>query len=405
MEGSIHSSRQASLSVMPIMAVAAFAACLVALLWWQAEPAHSATKVPTGFTDKLVAQVNNTTSMAIAPDGRIFVVQKGGKIRVIKNGQLLSKPFITLTTDASFFRGLLGITLDPNFSTNHYVYVFYTATSPTLHNRVSRFTANGDVAVAGSEKVLLDLPAIPDPNQGAHYGGSLRFGADGKLYVGVGDGDNNASDAKLHRYSQSLDNLNGKILRINSDGTIPTDNPFYGPASGDDRIWALGLRQPISLDVQSGTGRMFVNEVGEDSWEEIDEVAQDATRGAKNYGWPDYEGFAPSLPSLQNYQDPLLAYPHPGIDPSAPATGCSITGGAFYDPTTATNSFASYQGKYFYTDYCSGWIRVFDPSSGTDSAFASGIVNPVDLEVGDNGSLYYLYRGSSSVPGAVRQIR
>ena len=226
------------------------------------------------------------------------------------------------------------------------------------------------MAVAGNEKVLLDLPAIPDPNQGAHYRGSLRFGAD------------------------------GKILRINSDGTIPTDNPFYGPTPGDDRIWALGLRQPISLDVQSGTGRIFVDEVGEDSWEEIDRVA----RGANN-GWPDYEGFAPSPPSLQNYQDPLLAYPHPGIDPSAPAAGCSITGGAFYDPTTATNAFASYQGKYFYTDYCSGWIRVFDPSNGTDSAFASGIVDPVDLEVADNGSLYYLYRGSSSVPAAVRQIR
>jgi len=258
--------------------------------------------------------------------------------------------------------------------------------------------------VAGSEKVLLDLPAIPDPNQGGHYGGSLRFGAEGKLYVGVGDGANDGSNP-LSLNSQSIDDLNGKILRINSDGTIPTDNPFYGPTSGDDRIWALGLRQPISLDVQSGTGRMFVNEVGEDSWEEIDEVAQDPTQGAKNYGWPDYEGFAPSPPSLQNYKDPLLAYPHPGIDSSAPATGCSITGGAFYDPTTATNSFASYQGKYFYTDFCSGWIRVFDPSSGTDSAFASGIVNPVDLEVGDNGSLYYLYRGSSSVPGAVRQIR
>jgi glucose/arabinose dehydrogenase len=400
MEGSIHSSRKAGVSVMLIMAVAALAACLVALLWWQAEPAHSATKVPTGFTDKLVAKINNPTSMAIAPDGRVFVAQKVGKIRVVKNGQLLSKPFLTITTNTSFSRGLLGITFDPNFSTNHYVYVFYTATSPSLHNRVSRFTANGDVAVAGSEKVLLDLPAFSDPTQGAHYGGSLRFGADGKLYIGVGDGDNNPSDAKLHRYSQSLDNLNGKILRINSDGTIPTDNPFYGPTSGDDRIWALGLRQPISLDVQSGTGRMFVNEVGEDSWEEINEVAQGA-----NYGWPDYEGFAPSPPSLQNYQDPLLAYPHPDVVSSAPATGCSITGGAFYDPTTATNSFASYQGKYFYTDFCSGWIRVFDPSSKTDSAFASGIVKPVDLEVGDNGSLYYLYRGSSSVPAAVRQIR
>jgi len=390
---------------MLIMAVAALAACLVALLWGQAEPAHSATTVPSGFTDSLVAQVNNPTAMAIAPDGRIFVAQKGGKLRIIKNGKLLSKPFLTVTTDTQFFRGLLGVAFDPNFSTNHYVYVFYTATSPNLHNRVSRFTANGDVAVAGSEKVLLDLPNFPDPNKGAHYGGSLRFGTDGKLYIGVGDGDNIASDAKLHRYSQSLDNLNGKILRINSDGTIPTDNPFYGPTSGDDRIWALGLRQPISLDVQSATGRMFVNEVGEDSWEEIDEVAQDPTQGAINYGWPDYEGFAPSPPSLQNYKDPLLAYPHPGIDPSAPTTGCSITGGAFYDPTTATNAFASYQGDYFYTDYCSGWIRSFDPADGTSAAFASGIVKPVDLEVGDNGSLYYLYRGSSSVSAAVRQIR
>ena len=335
MEASSKRTWQVRFALMLMVGVAAAAACVVTLLWWQAEPAHSATKVPTGFTDKLVAQINNTTSMAIAPDGRIFVLQKGGKIRVIKNGQLLSKPFITLTTDASFFRGLLGITLDPNFSTNHYVYVFYTATSPTLHNRVSRFTANGDVAVAGSEKVLLDLPAIPDPNQGAHYGGSLRFGADGKLYVGVGDGANDGTNS-LSLNSQSIDDLNGKILRINSDGTIPIDNPFYGPTSGDDRIWALGLRQPISLDVQSGTGRMFVNEVGEDSWEEIDRVA----RGA-NYGWPDYEGFAPSPPSLQNYQDPLLAYPHPAISPDpAVATGCSITGGAFYDPTTATNSFA-----------------------------------------------------------------
>jgi glucose/arabinose dehydrogenase len=404
MEGSTHPSRHASLSVMPIVAIAAFAACLVALLWGQAEPAQSATKVPTGFTDSRIAQVNNPTAMAIAPDGRILVAQKGGKLRVIKNGKLLSKPFLTVTTDSQFVRGLLGVTFDPNFSTNRYVYIFYTATSPTLHNRVSRFTANGDVAVAGSEKVLLDLPAIPDPNQGGHYGGSLRFGADGKLYVGVGDGANDGTNP-LSINSQSIDDLNGKILRINSDGTIPPDNPFYGPTSGDDRIWALGLRQPISLDVQSGTGRMFVNEVGEDSWEEIDEVAQDPTQGAINYGWPDYEGFAPSPPSLQNYQDPLLAYPHPGIDPSAPATGCSITGGAFYDPTMATTSFASFQGKYFYTDYCSGWIRVLDPSSRSDSAFASGIVKPVDLEVGDNGSLYYLYRGSSSVPGAVRQIR
>ena len=174
-------------------------------------------------------------------------------------------------------------------------------------------------------------------------------------------------------------------MRINRDGTIPADNPFYGPASGDDRIWALGLRQPISLAVQSGTGRMFVNEVGEDGWEEIDEVA----RGA-NYGWPDYEGFAPSPPSLQNYQDPLLAYGHG----TTAETGCSITGGAFY------------QNAYFYADYCGHWIRSFDPASGTSAPFASGIVKPVDLEVGINGSsLYYVVRGSSSAPPSVREIK
>src|SRR5215213_7660292 len=245
MERSIHSSRQASWSVMLIMAVAALAACLVALLWGQAEPAHSATTLPPGFTDSLVAKVNNPTAMAVAPDGRIFVAQKGGKLRVIKNGKLLNKPFLTVTTDTQFFRGLLGVAFDPNFSTNHYVYVFYTATSPTVHNRVSRFTANGDVAVTGSEKVLLDLPTAGAAE--GHYGGALRFGPDGKLYVGVGD-DSTPADA------QSLGTVNGKVLRINPDGTIPSDDPFYGSTSGNNRaIYALGLRQPYSLDVLSGT--------------------------------------------------------------------------------------------------------------------------------------------------------
>src|SRR5215216_2919835 len=184
------------------------AMAVVMLMWWKAEPARSATTVPQGFTDSLVAQVNKPTAMVVAPDGRLFVAQKAnnnvGKLRVIKNGQLLSKPFLKVTTDTSYFQGLLGVTLDPNFSQNRYVYVFYTATSPTVHNRVSRFTANGDVAVPGSEKVILDLP--PLGSTGGHYGGSLRFGPDGKLFVGVGD-DITAKDA------QSLNSVNGKILR------------------------------------------------------------------------------------------------------------------------------------------------------------------------------------------------
>jgi glucose/arabinose dehydrogenase len=157
MEGSAR-MRLARLSVMSVVAVAVLVACLAMLLWWKVEPARSATTVPQGFTDSLVAQVPSPTAMAIASDGRLFVAQQTGALRVIKNGQLLTKPFVTVTTDPSFFRGLLGVTLDPKFSQNRYVYVFYTATSPTLHNRVSRFRARGDVAASGSEKVLLELP-------------------------------------------------------------------------------------------------------------------------------------------------------------------------------------------------------------------------------------------------------
>jgi glucose/arabinose dehydrogenase len=366
--------------------VAAIAAAIAALLWWNTEPARSAPSVSQGFTDSLVAQVPNPTAMAIAPDGRLFVTQKGnnngiGRVRVIKKGQLLSKPFLNVTTDTSDLRGLLGVTLDPKFSTNHYVYIFYTATSPTVHNRVSRYTANGDVAVPGSQKVLLDLPALSNTGDpGGHYGGSLRFGSDGKLYIGVGD-DITPADA------QSLDTVNGKILRINRNGTIPANNPFFDSTSGDRRaIWALGLRQPYSLDVQSGTSKMYVNEVGEDRWEEIDEVI-----GGYNYGWPIHEGATSSPdPSLQNYQNPLFAYEHG----TTAETGCSITGGAFY------------QNAYFYADYCGDWIRSFDPASGTSAPFASGIVKPVDLEVGNNGgSLYYVVRGSSSAPASVHEIK
>src|SRR5215210_3546455 len=136
--------RAGSFKVWAVVLAAMIAAMVVVLLWWEVAPAQSATSVPTSLTDSLVAQLNKPTSMAVAPDGRLFVTQKAssnvGKVRVIKNGQLLSKPFLKLGTDTSYFRGLLGITLDPDFSSNHYVYVFYTARSPTVHNRVSRFT-------------------------------------------------------------------------------------------------------------------------------------------------------------------------------------------------------------------------------------------------------------------------
>ena len=341
-------------------------------------PTHAAT-LPPGFTEVLVANgLSSPTAMQFAPDGRLFVCEQGGRLRVIKNGSLLSAPFVTLTVNSSGERGLLGVAFDPNFVANHFVYVYYTATSPTVHNRISRFTANGDVAVAGSEVVIFDLDNLSSATN--HNGGALAFGPlDGKLYAAVGENGNTAN-------SQSLNTVLGKILRLNSDGTIPTDNPFFGTASGKNRaIWALGLRNPFTFAFNPHGSELFINDVGETTWEEINEGLAGA-----NYGWPATEG-ATSNPT---YKTPQYAYNHS-------SGGCAITGGAFYSPSTS--QFPSdYIDDYFFADFCAGWIRKLDRTAGNSiTTFATGIPAPVDLKVADDGSLYYLARDT----GAVYQIQ
>lgn len=357
-------------------AASTLAGCLraaVVTLAVVAPPAAAAT-LPASFAEALVASgLADPTAMAFAPDGRLFVCQQGGQLRVIENGVLQPAPFVTLTVNASGERGLLGVAFDPAFAVNQYVYVYYTATTPSIHNRISRFTANGNVAVPGSEFVLLDLNDLSATN---HNGGGIHFAADGTLIAGVGE---NAIPAN----SQTLSNLLGKMLRINSDGSIPTDNPFYNQATGNNRaIWTLGLRNPYTFAVQPGTGRIFINDVGGGSFEEID----DGLAGS-NYGWPNSEGPTGN----PNERGPLYYYGHG----SGPFVGCAITGGTFYNP--ATSQFpAAYVGDYFFADLCGGWINRFDETTGV-TTFASGIANPVDLKVGADGSLYYLARGSGSV--------
>ena len=183
------------------------------LLGWSGITIAYAATVPPGFTDSLVAaDLSNPTAMALAPDGRIFVCEQGGALRVIKNGALLATPFLTVTVDSSGERGLLGVAFDPNFVSNQLVYIYYTATTPTLHNRISRFTANGDVAMAGSETIVMDLDNLSTATN--HNGGALHFGPDGNLYVAVGD-NANASNA------ETLATRHGKMLRISSSGTMP----------------------------------------------------------------------------------------------------------------------------------------------------------------------------------------
>ena len=339
-------------------------------------PAARGATVPSGFTDAVVAGgLANPTAMALAPDGRIFVCQQGGALRVIKNGALLATPFLTVAVDSAGERGLLGVAFDPNFASNQLVYVYYTATTPAIHNRISRFTASGDVALAGSEVVVMDLPSLSTATN--HNGGAIHFGPDGNLYVAVGDNANSAN-------AQSLSTRLGKLLRITSTGAIPTDNPFFNQTTGDNRaIWVLGVRNPFTFSFQPGASRMFINDVGENTWEEIN----DGIAGS-NYGWPTCEGFC--NPPNPNFRDPIFAYAND-------AQTCAITGGTFYNPEIIQFP-ANFVGNYFFADFCGGWIRRLDPANGNAvSDFATGIASPVDLHVSDDGFLYYLARGAGSV--------
>jgi glucose/arabinose dehydrogenase len=351
-----------------------FAAFLVLLAVFHVR----AATLPPGFSEtQITAGLPSATAMEIAPDGRIFVCQQTGQLRVIKNGSLLATPFLTLTVDSAGERGLLGVAFDPNFAANNFVYVYYTVPGTTAHNRISRFTANGDVAVGGSEFILADLDNLSSATN--HNGGAIHFGPDGKLYVGVGENANPAN-------SQTLANRLGKLLRINSDGTIPTDNPFFNTATGANRsIWALGLRNPFTFAFQPGATRLFINDVGQSTWEEID----DGIAGS-NYGWSICEGAC--SPPNANFRDPLFQYAHG----STSTTGCAIVGGGFYNPTTVQFP-ASYVGKYFFADLCTGWIRLFDPSNNTATGFATGISAPVDIKIANDGSLYYLAQGSAAL--------
>jgi glucose/arabinose dehydrogenase len=341
------------------------------VLAFVAVSATYAATLPAGFTETAISGLSNPTAMEIAPDGRIFVCQQGGALRVIKNGVVLTAPFLTLPVDPSGERGLLGIAFDPNFASNNFLYLYYTVPSSPARNRVSRFTANGDVVVPGSETVIWELNDLTGATN--HNGGAIHFGPDGKLYIAVGE---NATGSN----SQTFNNMLGKVLRINSNGTIPTDNPFFNTASGNNRsIWALGLRNPFTFAFQPGTGRMFINDVGQDDWEEIN----DGIAGS-NYGWPNTEG----MTNNPAFRSPLFVYDH--------NEGCAIAGGAFYNPTTVQFP-PTFVGKYFFGDLCGGWIRVFNPATRTAADFASGISLPVDLKVDADGSLYYLSRGAGAV--------
>lgn len=345
-----------------------------------------AVTLPSGFSldAAWITGLNQATSMTFTPDGRLFVTEQSGAVRVVKAGVLLPTPLLTLTVDARGERGLLGVAMDPAFPVQPYVYCHYTALMPLPHNRISRFTVSGDLVLPNSELALIDLPPLSSATN--HNGGALHFGLDGKLYVGVGDNANGAQ-------AQDLTSPFGKLLRFNADGGIPSDNPYattqFGLARG---IWALGLRNPFTFAFQPATGLLHINDVGQNAWEEINL----GDKGA-NFGWPTFEG--PSISST--FASPRFAYGHLSAPTGQPAStgtflqGSAIAGGAFY-PASGGSFPTNYAGSYFFADFGSGWVARMDITNGTDSravyTFANLGGNPVDLRVGPEGALYVLGR-------------
>ncbi len=369
-------------------------------LWPGTSPTHAA--VANGFQDAVVVtSLSGPSVLAFAPDGRLFIGEKAsGRIRVYKNGALLAQPFLDLDDFApagTYFdtfneRGLLGITFDPTFASNGFVYVYYslcktpanppqpgTNTCQLAKNRVARFVANGDVVNPASHVVLLD---DIDSDAGNHNSGWLGFGPlDAKLYVAAGDGGSTSAKA------QNLASLNGKILRLNANGSVPSDNPFVGTSGARGEVWALGLRNPFRCRFASD-GRLFCGDVGANGHEEIDVI----TRGA-NYGWPQTEGPF-NAASFPQYTNPIHSYPRGN-------SSSSIILGDFGSKTSFPGN---YQQSFFFADFARGFIqRALLSASGVAVQAVDDVVTGLggnaatDLVAGPDGSLYYSMYSANQV--------
>ncbi|MBV9775392.1 MAG: PQQ-dependent sugar dehydrogenase [Gemmatimonadetes bacterium] len=297
-------------------------------------------------------------------DDRRFVVGVKGQVWVVDGDQGTPELFLDLTdrVEQDTEMGMYSIAFHPRYASNGYFYVDYTDRSGRI--RVERYTVSRDLnrADPGSMKQIL---AIDHPPTREHYGGIMQFGADGKLYVAVGDGG--------HGYSANAQDpgvLLGKILRIDVDAgdpyAIPADNPFVGRAGARGEIWALGLRNPWRFSFDRVAGLLYVADVGENDWEEVNVVP--AGQGGLNYGWGRMEG-AHCYPPGESTCDrtglvlPVLEYAHPGTPGEAASThpaGCSITGGFVY----RGSRMPGLRGHYFYGDLCRGWVRSFRYENG-----------------------------------------
>jgi glucose/arabinose dehydrogenase len=286
---------------------------------------------------------------APAGDARLFVVEQPGRIRIVKNGQLLAAPFLDISARVSYGgeRGLLSMAFDPQYAANGFFYVYYTS-APTGDIVVERYggTAGADVASATPTPVI----AIPHPGASNHNGGLVMFGPDGMLYLGTGDG-GGAGDPSGN--GQNVNVLLGKLLRLDVRTlpyTVPPGNPFVGQAGKRGEIWAYGLRNPWRFAFDRGSANLYIADVGQNLYEEVN-VAPPTSAGL-NYGWNVMEG-QHCYPSGDACNKGALVLPL--IEYSHASGGCSITGGFVYRGA----AIPEVRGQYFYSDYCAGFLASF----------------------------------------------
>lgn len=336
----------------------------------------AAESTQPGFTVEVFATgLEGPVALAFAPDGRLFVGERSGRIRIVDRGRVLTDSFADIQVHDFFESGLLGLAVSPNFANDGYIYAF--ATVSPEEQEIIRFK---DAGGFGQDWTIVKRSL---PTGGAfHNGGGMKFGPDGMLYFSIGDNTHSEN-------AQSFNTLAGKISRIRPDGETPSDNPFTTPTGAPQAIWALGFRNPFRFCF-APDGRLFSIDVGSDGLfrqEEINLVA----RGA-NHGWPIVEGFSSGSTSADAYTDPIYTYHEEG---SAP---CGIV---YY---SGTNFPPQYAGNLFHVEYTLERIyRVVLNGNNVVSheLFVDAEGGPVDLVQGPDGALYYC----ELIGGRVMRVR
>ncbi len=387
-------------------------AALIAVLLFSAAPASAAVTLPAGFDDQGVTIVSRPTAMDWTPDGRMVIVSHPGIIRIFENGVLQTPAALDWrpNTCRSEEWGMNGVAVDPNFATNNYIYVYYTAkkfggceknvpNSPV--NRVSRFVLQpNDVVDPLSETIIVD--GIPDPD-GIHAGGDVEFGSDGNLWISTGDGGCDfRGDSGCYPFNDAaldLGSTGGKILRVTKTGAIPPDNPYQGAGTTQcsptgytvitsicREIYSYGLRNPFRIALKGGppTPQVYANDVGLNIWEEVNQVAAGA-----NFGWNVREGncvrdsSTDCGPPPAGMTNPIHSYNH--------ATGCVSVTASDFVPTSAWPS--PYDGDYLFGDLICEKIWQLDSNGGGVTEFATGVPWLIDGVFGPDGaskSYYYI---------------